>query len=212
MDDADRTTLSKRCSPTCKKLEGGQLLRGVRPGWRCARPWGMRSVMTFLKTVIKRTVIGRIELITGEAQRRRWTRAEKAQILAESFQPGASVSGGARWYGVNRGLLWTWRREARKRGAIGAPTFVPLRIVAEPAAPVSPPRRSLRTVLGQRRMGSRKIARLVRHRAASRLSTGVYMCASMAWSSRRGGLALCLLLLSKRLPGTWALHMGPGGG
>ena len=80
----------------------------------------------------------RIELITGETQRRRWTPQEKAQILAESFQPGASVSEVARRYGMNRGLLWTWRHEARKRDAIGAPTFVPLRIVAEPAAGAVP--------------------------------------------------------------------------
>ena len=78
----------------------------------------------------------RIELITGEARRRRWTAEEKAQILAESFHPGASVSEVARLHGLNRGLLWTWRHEARKRGAIGEPTFVPLRIVEEPAAPV----------------------------------------------------------------------------
>jgi transposase len=76
----------------------------------------------------------RIELITGEARRRRWTADEKARILAESFQPGASVSEVALRYGLNRGLLWAWRHEARKRGAIGAPTFVPLRIVAEHAA------------------------------------------------------------------------------
>jgi transposase len=80
----------------------------------------------------------RIELITGEAQRRRWTPQEKAQILAASFQPGASVSEVARRYGMNRGLLWTWRHEARKRGTIGAPTFVPLRIVAEPASGAVP--------------------------------------------------------------------------
>jgi transposase len=30
----------------------------------------------------------RIELITGETRRRRWTTEEKAEILAESFQPG----------------------------------------------------------------------------------------------------------------------------
>lgn len=80
----------------------------------------------------------RIELITGEARRRRWRAEEKAQILAESFQPGASVSEVARRHGVNRGLLWTWRHEARKRGAIGLPTFVALRMAEEPAAPVGP--------------------------------------------------------------------------
>ena len=55
----------------------------------------------------------RIELTTGETRRRGWTAEEKAQILAESFQPGASVSEVARRYGVNCGLLWTWRHEAR---------------------------------------------------------------------------------------------------
>ena len=78
----------------------------------------------------------RIELITGEARRRRWTAEEKAQILTESFEPGASVADVARRHGVNRGLLWTWRHEARKRGAIGEQPFVPLRIAEEPAAPL----------------------------------------------------------------------------
>jgi transposase len=77
----------------------------------------------------------RIELITGEARRRRWTAEEKAQILAESFEPGARVADVARRHGVNRGLLWTWRHQARKRGVIGKQTFVPLRI-AEERAPV----------------------------------------------------------------------------
>jgi transposase len=70
----------------------------------------------------------RIELITGESQRRRWTAEEKAQILADSFEPGAKVSDVARRHGVNRGLLWTWRREVRKRAADSGQTFVPVRI------------------------------------------------------------------------------------
>jgi transposase len=76
----------------------------------------------------------RIELITGEARRRRWTTEEKAKILAESFQPGANVSEVARRYGVNRGLLWTWRHHARKRGGGGEQTFVPIRILEESTA------------------------------------------------------------------------------
>ena len=79
----------------------------------------------------------RIELITGDTRRRRWTAQEKAEILAESFQPGASVAEVARRYGVNRGLLWTWRHQARKRGMVGEPSFVPVRIVDETAAPAS---------------------------------------------------------------------------
>jgi transposase len=77
----------------------------------------------------------RIELITGGARRRRWTAEEKAGILAESFQPGAKVSDVARRHGVNRGLLWTWRHQARKRGMVAEQAFVPVRIVEEASAP-----------------------------------------------------------------------------
>ena len=79
----------------------------------------------------------RIELITGDARRRVWTEEEKARILAESFQPGAKVSDVARRHGMNRGLLWTWRHQARKRGLGGEQTFVPVRIVEESAAPAA---------------------------------------------------------------------------
>jgi transposase len=66
----------------------------------------------------------RIELITGTARRRRWTIEEKAVIIAESTRPGVNVAEVARRFGVNRGLLQTWRRKA-----IGErPVFVPLRV------------------------------------------------------------------------------------
>lgn len=81
-----------------------------------------------------RSTYRRIELITGETQRRRWTAEEKARILADSFQPGAKVSEVALRHGVNRGLLWTWRRQARKHVAGGQPAFVPVRVVDEATA------------------------------------------------------------------------------
>src|SRR5471032_3068140 len=72
----------------------------------------------------------RIELITGTARRRRWTIEEKAAIVAESTRPGVNVADVARRFGVNRGLLQTWRRKA-----IGeAPVFVPLRVEGMVAA------------------------------------------------------------------------------
>lgn len=84
----------------------------------------------------------RIEVITGEARRRRWTVEEKATIVAESLRPGAQVSEIARRRGVNRGLVWTWRRQARQQAAAMEPTFVPVRIVdePEPATPGPPVR------------------------------------------------------------------------
>lgn len=57
----------------------------------------------------------RVEVITGRRQRRQWTADEKAEIVAASAQPGASISDVARRYGVNRGLLTVWRRDAEPR-------------------------------------------------------------------------------------------------
>ena len=66
----------------------------------------------------------RIELITGTARRRRWTSEEKAAIVEESRRPGVNVSDVARRFGVNRGLLQTWRRKAIGEASV----FVPLRV------------------------------------------------------------------------------------
>lgn len=81
----------------------------------------------------------RIEVITGEARRRRWTAAEKAAILAESFQPGARPSEVARRHGVNRNLLGTWRRQARE-GIEARPMFVPVQIRGEAPVVATTPR------------------------------------------------------------------------
>jgi transposase len=77
----------------------------------------------------------RIELITGVTRRRRWTEAEKATIVAESMRPGINVSAVARRFGVARGLLQTWRRNAIQETASGGGVFVPLHVCEEPAIP-----------------------------------------------------------------------------
>ena len=76
----------------------------------------------------------RIELITGAPRRRRWSAEEKARILAESFEPGARVSDVALRHGVNRGLVWSWRRQVGKHEIKGEPAFVPIRIAQESSA------------------------------------------------------------------------------
>lgn len=76
----------------------------------------------------------RVEVITGRRRRRDWTADEKAKILAASAAPGAVIAKVARRYGVSRGLLWTWRRQAMNDLAVEtAPHFVPLRIEGEAA-------------------------------------------------------------------------------
>jgi transposase len=69
----------------------------------------------------------RVEVITGQPRRRRWTDEEKAWIVAESLEEGANISEVARRNGVARGLLTVWRRQV---GAVAgkAPSFVPVQI------------------------------------------------------------------------------------
>ncbi len=72
----------------------------------------------------------RVEVITGERRRRRWTGEEKARIVAESFEEGANISEVARRNGVSRGLLTVWRGQVT--AMVGkAPSFVPIQIGAE---------------------------------------------------------------------------------
>jgi len=74
----------------------------------------------------------RIELITGTPGVRRRSAEERAQIVAESFEPGANISAVARRHGVNIGLLHYWRKRAKALASgtmqADSPTFVPVGI------------------------------------------------------------------------------------
>jgi transposase len=54
-----------------------------------------------------------LERITGSKRRARSAR-EKVVIVAEAFASGANVSKIRRHHGLNRGLLFTWRRQVRR--------------------------------------------------------------------------------------------------
>ena len=60
----------------------------------------------------------RIEVITGNARRRRWTTEQKLRIIEESEEPGASVSEVARRNGVAPNLLFRWRRLMAEGGTV----------------------------------------------------------------------------------------------
>lgn len=82
----------------------------------------------------------RIELLTGPARRRRWSAAEKAQIVAETLIAGASVSDVARRWQVCSQQVFTWRREARaghlvlpsEMAACAETSFVPMIAETDP--------------------------------------------------------------------------------
>jgi transposase len=82
---------------------------------------------------------GTIEIIDGQARRRRWGLAEKLGIVAETQAAGATVRAVAARHDVSPSLLRTWRRQVRE-GRLSASSvgcFVPVR-VADPT-PLSTP-------------------------------------------------------------------------
>ena len=57
---------------------------------------------------------GRLEVIEGPNGRRSWPEDVKAQIVRESFEPGATVSEVARRHRMSPQHLTSWRRAARE--------------------------------------------------------------------------------------------------
>jgi transposase-like protein len=55
----------------------------------------------------------RSEIITVE-RRRRWSLSEKQELVAETLQPGASVSAAAQRHGLHPSQLFAWRKVARE--------------------------------------------------------------------------------------------------
>lgn len=83
------------------------------------------------------------EILDGPERRRRWSDDEKTAILAELAKPGSKGAEVARRYGVSRGLLYTWRKEAgaarhTARPATEAMAFAPV-LLTGPAAQAETP-------------------------------------------------------------------------
>jgi transposase len=74
---------------------------------------------------------GRVEVITSVERRRRWSSAEKRQLVAASLEPGASVSAIARQAGIHPAQLYGWRRQLRVPAATA---FAPVRVAPEATA------------------------------------------------------------------------------
>ena len=52
----------------------------------------------------------KVEVITGIARRRRFTTEQKLAVVAETMQPGMSISYVGRQYGLSPSLVFRWRR------------------------------------------------------------------------------------------------------
>jgi transposase len=74
----------------------------------------------------------------GRPKRRQWTKAFKRRIVAESMEPGASVSIVARRHDVNANQLFKWRREMAPKqspAAAQSVTMLPVAIALEASEP-----------------------------------------------------------------------------
>ena len=61
-----------------------------------------------------------------------WTSAERAAIVAESYEPGATVAGVAQRYGIVASNLSTWRTAAKQKGLqASSPAFADLSVMAD---------------------------------------------------------------------------------
>jgi transposase len=60
----------------------------------------------------------RIEIITGNGRRRRWSAVQKLRMVEETWQTGESISEVARRNGVAPNLLYRWRRLMSEGGAV----------------------------------------------------------------------------------------------
>jgi transposase len=96
--------------------------------------------------------VRRFEVFTGAGVRRKWTREEKAAIIAESYAGVESVCAVAKRHGLLHTQLFTWRRDMRRAAAAVAlpaaiapdPLFVPAVIEPEPMATQLAPRKKRR--------------------------------------------------------------------
>lgn len=93
-----------------------------------------------MDTIVVDGVIGAELRQKAAAPRRRrsYGLEEKQRLVAESYEPGASVSLVARRHDINANLLFTWRRQMRGPArALEPMTLIPIEVLqkAEAAAP-----------------------------------------------------------------------------
>src|SRR5207245_6464371 len=67
----------------------------------------------------------------GPTKRRQYSEALKRQIVAETLEPGSSVSIVARRHDVNSNQLFKWRRELLPKAVVESGAMVPVSLVPD---------------------------------------------------------------------------------
>src|SRR5260370_41487566 len=93
----------------------------------------------------------KVEVITGVARRRRFPTDLKLAIVAETMQPGMSISYVARQHGLSPSLVFRWRRLMSQGGkeAVRADDEV---VAASEVRPLEERVREVERLLGRKRM------------------------------------------------------------
>ena len=93
--------------------------------------------------------------VLGVERRRRWSDEEKARIVEETTAPGAVVCEVARRYGMSQGLLFSWRRQARRIDAAdaGGSKLLPVEIADLPSTLRPPIDSSMKSSSARARFG-----------------------------------------------------------
>lgn len=84
---------------------------------------------------------GRVEIITGKERRRRWSEAEKRELVAESYGAGSGVAQVARRHGVAESCLYVWRRQyglACEARSVEAARLIAVRVEESAAGDATP--------------------------------------------------------------------------
>jgi transposase len=71
-----------------------------------------------------------VEVITSEQRRRHWPRAEKERIVAAALEPGATIVGVARAFGVHPSQVFRWRQQLCGKAVAAPPGFARVAIAA----------------------------------------------------------------------------------
>jgi transposase len=72
--------------------------------------------------------LARYEILAGDLRRRHWPQALKEEVVLETLAAGATVTQVARRRGIDRSLIYRWRREMKIGRAAQAQTFLPVQV------------------------------------------------------------------------------------
>ena len=117
--------------------------------------------------------VRRFEVFTGSGRRREWSDEQKAQIVAESYEPGIKVCTVARRHGLTPQQLFTWRRLARKPLEAAPDVDVPMFAPAVLDVPTTPAAKEPESPRAARRKSSTGAIELEIGGAIIRIASGV---------------------------------------